>query len=94
MSSCSPPGRLVQSVEIKELKVPELVELSPEDIVLDCDFDYDESEKSQLDIKWYFNNEPSPFYQWIPSSRAKPQLIGQFRSVWIHIDRIYTNLKV
>ena len=78
MSSCSPSGRLVQSVEIKELKVPELVELSPEDIVLDCDFDYDESEKSQLDIKWYFNNEPSPFYQWIPSSRAKPQLIGQY----------------
>ena len=65
------------SVEIRELKVPELVELSPEDIVLDCDFDYDESEKSQLDIKWYFNDEPSPFYQWIPSSRAKPQLIGE-----------------
>ena len=69
------------SVEIRELKVPELVELSPEDIVLDCDFDYDESEKSQLDIKWYFNDEPSPFYQWIPSSRAKPQLIGETSSL-------------
>ena len=64
--------------------VPELVELGSEDILLDCDFDYIESEKYQLDIKWYFNGEPSPFFQWVPGQMSKPQIIGErFRD---HVD--------
>ena len=74
----------IQSVKIRELIVPELVELGSQDVLLDCDFDYNESEKYQLDIKWYFNGEPSPFFQWVPGQMAKPQIIGErFRD---HID--------
>ena len=68
--------------------MPELVELGSEDIVLDCDYDYREDEKYQLDIKWYFNGEHTPFYQWVPGRMAKPQLIGdKFKD---HINLDYT----
>ena len=74
----------IHSVKIRDLVIPELVELGSEDILLDCDFDYNESEKYQLDIKWYFNGEPSPFFQWVPGQMSKPQIIGErFRD---HID--------
>ena len=69
----------VQCVEILELKVPELVELSPEDILLDCDFEYEEQEREQLDIKWYFNDSPSPFFQWVPGQLKRPQ-VGRSRT--------------
>lgn len=67
-------------VEILSMAVPAAVEAGGEDIILDCDFDYTEEEKSQLDIKWYFNNEPEPIYQWIPShpEQKGPQLISEF----------------
>ena len=79
----------MKSVAIKELKVPELVELtSNRDILLDCDFDYEESEKQQLDIKWYFNDDPTPFFFWVPFRMAKPQLIGEtFKG---HVDLDHT----
>ena len=44
-----------------------------EDILLDCDFEYEESEGQHLDVKWYFNGEETFFYQWL--SGHKPQLI-------------------
>ena len=71
-------------MKIRELVVPSVVELGSENILLDCDFDYDEDEKVQLDIKWYFNREPTPFSQWVPAQMARPQIIGQkFRN---HVD--------
>lgn len=63
-------------VQILSMAVPEAVEAGSGDIVLDCDFEYTEEEKMQLDIKWYFNNEPEPIYQWIPSQKG-PQLISE-----------------
>eukprot|EP00095_Tigriopus_kingsejongensis_P006890 snap_masked-scaffold125_size330479-processed-gene-1.1 protein:Tk06890 transcript:snap_masked-scaffold125_size330479-processed-gene-1.1-mRNA-1 annotation:"hypothetical protein DAPPUDRAFT_238102" len=79
------PYLAICSVQIRELVVPKLFELGSADhILLDCDFDYEESEKYQLDIKWYFNNEPSPFMQWVPGQMKRPQLIGdKFRG---HVD--------
>lgn len=75
-------GGRIRAVKIRELKVPEYLELKSanneeninEDIVLDCDFDYEESEAKQLVVKWYFNGDSTFFYQWIPSQN-KPQLI-------------------
>ena len=65
------------SVHINELTVPKAVEEGSENILLDCNFDYDESEADQLEVKWYFNQEPAPFCQWIAGrSDSKPQLIG------------------
>lgn len=44
-------------------------------VVLDCDYELSESESAGgLVVKWFFNNEPSPVYQWIPSK--KPQDLG------------------
>ena len=45
----------VISAEIHELNVPKVVEEGSENILLDCNFDYDESEADQLRVKWYFN---------------------------------------
>ena len=71
-------------MKIRELSVPPMVELGSENILLDCDFDYNDTERIQLDIKWYFEDEPSPFYQWVPEQMARPQIIGEkFRQ---HID--------
>ena len=65
------------SVKIHALNVPKVVEEGSENILLDCNFDYDESEADQLEVKWYFNQEPAPFCQWIAGrSDSKPQLIG------------------
>ena len=63
-------GRL-RAVKIRDLKVPEYLELKSanneentnEDIVLDCDFDYEESEAKELVVKWYFNGDSK---QWAP----------------------------
>ena len=54
--------------------MPKLVELGSENVVLDCDYDYDEREKMELDIKWYFNDSPSPFFQWVPGQLKRPQV--------------------
>ena len=64
-------------VEIIELSVPKVVEEGSENILLDCNFRYEESEAYQLEVKWYFNQEPAPFCQWIAGrSDSKPQIIG------------------
>lgn len=73
LAAIVPGGNCVQ---ILSMAVPEAVEAGSDDIILDCDFEYTEEEKMQLDIKWYFNNEPEPIYQWIPSQKG-PQLINE-----------------
>ena len=65
------------SVEIIELSVPKVVEEGSENILLDCNFSYEESEAKQLEVKWYFNQELAHFCQWIAGhSDYKPQIIG------------------
>eukprot|EP00096_Caligus_rogercresseyi_P012667 TRINITY_DN5385_c0_g1_i1.p1 TRINITY_DN5385_c0_g1~~TRINITY_DN5385_c0_g1_i1.p1 ORF type:complete len:276 (+),score=48.18 TRINITY_DN5385_c0_g1_i1:295-1122(+) len=72
------------SVEILSLNVPDLIEVGTRDIELDCEYNYDEDERVQLDIKWYFENDPTPFYQWVPGQMERPQIIGDtFRD---HLD--------
>ena len=45
------------------------------EVVLPCDYDIGDSEIGQLDLKWYFNNEITPFLQWVPGGGRRPQLI-------------------
>merc|ERR1719510_925108 len=80
-----------ESVKIRELSVPSVVELGSENILLDCDFDYDADEKVQLDIKWYFNSEPSPFYQWVPEKMSQPQIIGEKFRKHVDLDHVAHN---
>ena len=74
-------GGTISAVKIRELNVPEYRLLKSanneekinEDIVLDCDYEYEPSEAKQLTVYWYFNGDNTFFYQWIPS-KNKPQL--------------------
>ena len=68
----------VRGVQIQELSVPGVVEEGSENVLLDCNFHYNETEAEQLEVKWYFNSDPAPFCQWIAGRRdTRPQLIGE-----------------
>merc|ERR1711936_1568739 len=47
-----------------------------EDLILDCDYSYLESESDQLVVTWYYNNSPIPIYQWVPGLSIGPQVIN------------------
>ena len=56
-----------------QVSIPRTVEIGQENIILNCDYNFDAEEAQQLEIKWYFNKDPSPFFQWIaglPDSRG------------------------
>ena len=48
-----------------QVSIPRTVEIGQENIVLNCDYNFDAEEAQQLEVKWYFNKDPSPFFQWI-----------------------------
>ena len=48
-----------------QVSIPRTVEIGQENIILNCDYHFDDEEARQLEIKWYFNKDPSPFFQWI-----------------------------
>ena len=56
---------LGEGVRITEVSIPRTVEIGQENIILNCDYHFDQEEAQQLEIKWYFNKDPSPFFQWI-----------------------------
>ncbi|XP_060522227.1 uncharacterized protein LOC132699494 [Cylas formicarius] len=61
-----------RAVKINRLKVPQIIKHGSE-AILDCDFSIDESD-SDLVVKWYFNK--TLVYQWIPSTKMRPQGLG------------------
>ena len=63
MMALTTPG--VTGVKITEVSIPRTVEIGQENIILNCDYHFDQEEAQQLEIKWYFNKDPSPFFQWI-----------------------------
>ena len=65
----------IVGVEIRKMKVPSEVESGTAPyVILDCDYDLAESESHQVDVKWFFRDDPQPFYQWLPG--RPPQAIG------------------
>jgi len=50
-------------------------------LTLTCSLTTQAGELSQLDIKWYKDQDQTPFLQWIPSLSRKPQILEQSRSV-------------
>jgi len=66
----------INSVHIVQIEGPEVVKSGAE-LRLDCDYDYMAEEEPQLDLKWYFNGSPIPVYQWVPSMKKGPQVIGE-----------------
>ena len=68
---------LVSGVSIDDIMVPPVVEEGEENVILDCPFKFNFEEEDYLELKWYFNDSPTPFYQWIPSnSDSTPQVCG------------------
>ncbi|XP_067012261.2 uncharacterized protein [Anabrus simplex] len=67
-------------VQITDLRVPPAVRNGSGGALLDCEYSLRQEElkpDSGLVIKWFFNNEPAPVYQWIPGQ--KPQEMGVLR---------------
>ncbi|ENN77988.1 hypothetical protein YQE_05663, partial [Dendroctonus ponderosae] len=72
---------LAEAVKINRLRVPDMVKYGTE-AILDCDFTLDDSE-TDLVVKWYFNT--ALVYQWIPSTKNRPQSLGVLK------DRVNLN---
>jgi len=81
-------GFRTKAVQIMEVEVPSTVEVGQQGIVLNCNYHFDSHEAEQLEVKWYFNKDPAPFFQWIAGiPGSKPQLIGDlFTSDKIDLD--------
>ena len=83
------PGDIA-GVEIRSMRVPSVVETGVQDhVILDCNYDINEMEASQVDIKWFFNDNPQPFFQWIPG--RKPQTIGELFQNRIDLEYMATD---
>ena len=68
---------MVSSVKIGNLVIPPVVEQGVDQVVLDCPYEFSAPEADHLEIKWYLNNSPAPFFQWIPGMEdSQPQIIG------------------
>lgn len=63
------------TVKIQDLKVPEITKQGSS-VILDCDYSLEETDQKGLVVKWFFNEEPFPVYQWIPGSKTSPQGLG------------------
>ena len=87
-NSVSPPGG--NTVQILSLNGPKVVQ-SGSELMLDCNFSYLDEEENQLDIKWYFNGSPIPVYQWVPSMKKGPQVIGELFKHKLDLDYVAHN---
>ena len=64
------------SISIDHLMVPPVVEEGEDHVILDCPFHFNFDEEDYLELKWYFNDSPTPFYQWIVGDEGKsPQVL-------------------
>ncbi|XP_050439031.1 uncharacterized protein LOC126844696 [Adelges cooleyi] len=77
-----------ESVAITELRVPSTVPNGTKGVVLDCMYNIKENETAGLVITWYFNDSPTPSYQWIPDQA--PRSLGPLRKR-IQLDYAVTN---
>ena len=70
---------LALGVSIDSVLVPPVVEEGEDHVILDCPFTSSYDEEDYLELEWYFNDSPSPFYQWLPGPRgedSQPQVTG------------------
>ncbi|RWS12309.1 uncharacterized protein B4U79_09946 [Dinothrombium tinctorium] len=55
-------------IKIEHVQVPKSIENDTQtNVVLDCVYTFNENEDNNLVVKWYFNNNTEPIYQWIPN---------------------------
>lgn len=69
-------------VTITEQRVPGAVLNGTDYVILDCVYRLKPDATQGLVVTWYFNNSPSPAYQWIPG--GPPRTIGPLRRrIWL-----------
>ncbi|CAG9792232.1 unnamed protein product [Diatraea saccharalis] len=72
-----PYARVVQSVRIINMRVPEVIQYGTKDsVTLDCDYVTDNV--TGLVVKWFYMDKSQPVYQWIPPQ--KPQALGRLKN--------------
>lgn len=75
--TCFHGSATVGAIEITKLTVPRVVESGREgSFELDCQYRCNESD-SKLVVKWFFNSESEPFYQWI-AEMEEPVVGGRY----------------
>ena len=75
------------SLRLHSVAVPSFAETGS-DVIFSCNYSYTETDKQELDIKWYLDDSPSPFLVWVPHQKRRPQIVGdKFRS---HIDTSFS----
>jgi len=65
----------VRGVSIAEESSGSIAGQVGHELLLDCDFAFDEEEEEELVVKWFFNASTTPFYQWVPALDVGPQVI-------------------
>ncbi|XP_076314725.1 uncharacterized protein LOC143227068 [Tachypleus tridentatus] len=61
----------IEGLSITSLSVPSFIENGTRAYVdLDCVYNFTE-EDNYLVVKWYYNDDTSPIYQWIPELRSR-----------------------
>ena len=66
------------SISMIKLSVPTAVENGKASVILDCLYSYSKAEAEQLRLRWFYNENPSPFYQWVAGRKAsQPEVIGR-----------------
>ena len=65
-------------LSVPQLSVPPAVVAGTDRVILDCLYNFTHQEASQLRLRWFYNQDPMPFYQWIAGrDDSKPQVIGR-----------------
>jgi len=76
----------VRGVSIAEESSGSIAGQVGHELLLDCDFAFDEEEEEELVVKWFFNASTTPFYQWVPALDVGPQVIMREAPGEIDID--------
>ncbi|XP_076350213.1 uncharacterized protein LOC143246863 isoform X2 [Tachypleus tridentatus] len=58
------------AVRILRLSVPQSVENGTDHVILDCEYNYSVSDL-RLVVKWFYNENLEPIYQWIPKLNTR-----------------------
>ncbi|XP_063229954.1 uncharacterized protein LOC134535038 isoform X2 [Bacillus rossius redtenbacheri] len=73
------PLRGAAAVKLTAVSFPDAIRNgSVADVVLDCEYSVDEQDRQPGKlpvVKWFFNGDPQPVYQWIPPDQ-RPQDLG------------------
>ena len=66
---------VLSTVNCLHIKTLEIVTKSFDTLVFHCDYKVEKDKISELDIKWYYNDSPSPFMVFLPQHWNQPQIL-------------------